>query len=599
MNQLNDFDSDELFTRRPARRASGDERSADAKLTVAYTRVSSLAQDAEDAYGRASQMRDITTWCELNNITIDKWIEDTITGATLNRKGIDEIRELAEQGRLGSLIIPRQDRFARNAVSAELLHQELESYGVKVINVQVQFDSSPLGKFLRRLLDLFAELDREMIRERTGKGRREAVLKNGTQMYGVMTLGYRWLTKGECETQGLPNGSITPVPEQRVIVEEIFALRELGYAYGCIARILNDRGYRTQTGIPFIGQSITRVIKRERFYRGECPSVSAEALGVSEEEYSLIVPAHEPILPPRPEGQALLCKRVSKPRIRNPKIPADPLVEPPTEYKKTCYITSLTTDYANAVLKTHELRQQGLSQQQIADKLNDDGHRTRWGRHFRHASVQKIIVRFDLLVPLAKEALLRPEPLATPEAPSDWSPAIAEAHKLARHGLGRKKTDMTYAKIADRLNSLFGGTPNGGKFHPQTVIRLLREHPAPEDRIRTVGYVRLTVDGTDHYGQVDGIDTWALANSLVIDSWYVDRGPASSENTLPEFKRLEADIRAGLVGRVACLSLELLCRNKSWSQERIRALHPFCEVFLVESAQKRGMRRLSVVPKAA
>jgi DNA invertase Pin-like site-specific DNA recombinase len=567
------------------------------RLTIGYTRVSSALQDREDAYGKASQMRDIMAWSEYSGVRIDRWIHDTMTGATLEREGLAEIREINAQRRLGTLVYARQDRFAREALAAEMLHRELTANGARMVNVQIQLEATPIGNMMRRFLDAFAEMERDLIRERTSKGRIEAVRKNATFMHGSTPLGYRLIPKAECKMRGIPTGSLEIVEDQKDTVVVIFALRERGHGYKAIASYLNEKGARTARGGRFAGTTVMKVIENEAFYRSERVSTRAKTLGMTEEEYAALKPAHPPILPPREPGQDLLINRVRRTLLKDAVVPDDPFAIGPLTRRDRCNVQVLTRDYAEAVVKAYKMRAEEIPLKDVAATLNECGHRTRLGYLFNQTTVLRMERRFHHLLPLAEQALARPE-AEEPEAKqaTEWSEVIEVIHRMARCGVSRKRSEMSYAKIAKVLNQRFGQTPHGGRFHSETVIRLLRENPVPSDPVRTVAYVRMAKDGTDHLGQIDTVGEWAQNGGMEIAEWYMDRGPALTDNTLPDFQRLRRDAKDGKFGRVAMFALERICQDRDRAREFVRHLGDAAEIFFVSAERTDTPKKPPYVP---
>jgi site-specific DNA recombinase len=558
------------------------------KLRIGYTRCSTKAQDEEDkAFGRTVQMRAIGAWAGFKDVEIDEWEHDNCSGALLDRKALNHIRELVSQGRVETIFFARQDRLARDAHVAEILYKEFNGQGVELVNVAMNFEQSMYGTIMRRILDNFAELDRYQIVERTNKGRVEAVKRHGTHIYGYRVLGYRLIHSNEADQRGLPHGSLEIIDAEAEIVRHAFAIRELGYSYGAIARWLNAQGYKSKSGSRFSDNTVYSIIKNEGFYRAERVGVSAKALGLREEEYAAIKPAHPPILPPRSPDEPLLVDRIRQSPLRCADVPADPFLgkEGP-QLRIIKQFHSLPRHYGLAVLRALELREEGTSFRQTALRLNQEGHKTRFGRHFRDQSVIDIERRRDVLQPLAEEAVARSESEVPPLSANEWAGAAAIAHRMAEKGLTRKRDGMSLTKIADILNAEFGTTPNGSRFYPETVKRLLATPRPAVAQIRTVAYARFTRDGLDPHNQVDAIDEWASKNDLAISEWYIDRAGAYKTASNPEITRLLADAKQGGYDRVAILRLDRICTDYEVAVETVRSLSRSVEVVLVKELDK-------------
>lgn len=105
-------------------------------------------------------------------------IEEQFTGATTSRPLFDELIGRLSHG--DTLIVTKLDRFARNVKEGVTVVQALFAKGVKVhvLNVGLLEDTA-MGKFFINTLLAVAELEREMIRERTQAGKDVAKTKVG------------------------------------------------------------------------------------------------------------------------------------------------------------------------------------------------------------------------------------------------------------------------------------------------------------------------------------------------------------------------------------------------------------------------------------
>ena len=98
-------------------------------MNVALLRVSTDKQDTE------LQKCEILNYCRLNNIQIDKLIENVESGKKKklnNMQGIKEIKKLVQDGLLDKLIVYRQDRISRRAIEVLNFIDELNKQGVEI-----------------------------------------------------------------------------------------------------------------------------------------------------------------------------------------------------------------------------------------------------------------------------------------------------------------------------------------------------------------------------------------------------------------------------------------------------------------------------------
>lgn len=103
-------------------------------------------------------------------------IEEVVTGAKTDRKGLLELLDKIQEG--DTLIACKLDRIARSMEDGLQLIQGLLSRGVNVEILNIgRLDNSPIGKLLIGVMFAIAEFERDMIIERTQTGKEKARAK--------------------------------------------------------------------------------------------------------------------------------------------------------------------------------------------------------------------------------------------------------------------------------------------------------------------------------------------------------------------------------------------------------------------------------------
>jgi len=96
-----------------------------------------------------------------------------VSGAVVNRKGLDDV--LAELKEGDTLTVWKLDRLGRSTVHLLTLLDELHKRGVDFQAITQGIDTTtPMGRMVFGQLALFAEFEREQIRERTKAGMKAA-----------------------------------------------------------------------------------------------------------------------------------------------------------------------------------------------------------------------------------------------------------------------------------------------------------------------------------------------------------------------------------------------------------------------------------------
>ncbi len=95
---------------------------------------------------------------------------DVMTGATQKRQGLEEALSWCDGDNV-ELVIWKFDRLGRSVTGVLKTLKELNDRGVDVVSITERFDSStPMGKAMMMILLVFAEMERDMISERTKAG---------------------------------------------------------------------------------------------------------------------------------------------------------------------------------------------------------------------------------------------------------------------------------------------------------------------------------------------------------------------------------------------------------------------------------------------
>jgi DNA invertase Pin-like site-specific DNA recombinase len=140
---------------------AGDWQSERAML-LGYARVSK-----SDAQETAPQIR------ALKEVGSKKLFEEAASGGRWDRP---ELHRLLDQLRAGdTLVVWKLDRLSRSLKDLLTILERIDLAGAKLRSLTEAIDTSgPAGRILMQMLGAFAEFEREMIRERTRAGLREA-----------------------------------------------------------------------------------------------------------------------------------------------------------------------------------------------------------------------------------------------------------------------------------------------------------------------------------------------------------------------------------------------------------------------------------------
>lgn len=143
-----------------------------AKQAAIYVRVSSRGQHTEN------QLHDLQIFCRKRGW---KWTvyQDKESGANESRPGLAHLLSDAHQGRFEVLVIWAVDRISRTTAHFLQIMETLQRNKIDFVSYTQPMlaTDSPQGRCFVQLLAVFAELEREMLRERTRAGIRRARYK--------------------------------------------------------------------------------------------------------------------------------------------------------------------------------------------------------------------------------------------------------------------------------------------------------------------------------------------------------------------------------------------------------------------------------------
>jgi site-specific DNA recombinase len=109
-----------------------------------------------------------------------EYVDAGVSGARTARPALDELMAAIMAGQVDAVIIAKLDRLGRSLLHLLTLIGQLDTLGVRVISAGDNIDTkTPAGRMMLQLLGVFAEFERERIRERSADGARRRVAEGG------------------------------------------------------------------------------------------------------------------------------------------------------------------------------------------------------------------------------------------------------------------------------------------------------------------------------------------------------------------------------------------------------------------------------------
>src|SRR5215203_4873949 len=156
------------------------------KRAILYARVSTDEQ-ARSGYSLAQQIEALRAHAAQEGYEVLEEVEDPgQSGASLERPGMDRVRDLVAAGGVHVVLAQDRDRFAREPAYHYLLRREFEEHDAKIRALNDRGDDSPEGELTDGILDQLAKFERAKTAERTRRGKLRKA-KEGKVIAGYRT----------------------------------------------------------------------------------------------------------------------------------------------------------------------------------------------------------------------------------------------------------------------------------------------------------------------------------------------------------------------------------------------------------------------------
>jgi len=235
------------------------------RMAAIYARVSSDQQ--REANTIASQTSALIEFAHERDLEVpDEWVfeDDGYTGATLERPGLERVRDLAAEGQIQVVLAYSPDRLSRKYAYQILLIEELARNGVETIFVKAPQGASAEDQLLVQFQGMISEYERAQILERSRRGKRHRAQSGEVSVMSGAPYGYRYIRK----TNEAPAAYAVLEAEARV-VERIYEMYTVeGLSIGEITRRLNAEGIPTRKASARWERTTVWAVLRNSAYRG-------------------------------------------------------------------------------------------------------------------------------------------------------------------------------------------------------------------------------------------------------------------------------------------------------------------------------------------
>src|SRR5215218_9139642 len=248
----------------------------DPRKAILYARVSTDEQ-ARSGYSLAQQIEALRDYAAREGYGVLEEVTDPgQSGASLERPGMDRVRDLVAASGVSVVLAQDRDRFSREPAYTYLLKREFEEHGCKMRALNDQGDDSPEGELMDGVFDQFAKFERAKTAERTRKGKLQKARKGKLVRSSRAHYGFEYDETGERYVVN---------EEEMAVVRRIFRLVSSGSSLYGVKRSLElddvpPPGNGHKAGGRFWYTNFLQTVVKDDVYK---PHASDEIAGLVDE----------------------------------------------------------------------------------------------------------------------------------------------------------------------------------------------------------------------------------------------------------------------------------------------------------------------------
>nr|DAF23068.1 MAG TPA: integrase [Caudoviricetes sp.] len=180
-----------------------------------YVRVSTTSQ-AEEGYSIEEQIYKLEAYCKIKDWSVYKvYTDGGFSGSNTERPALEGLIKDADKKKFDTVLVYKLDRLSRSQKDTLFLIEDVFiKNGIEFLSLQENFDTStPFGKAMIGLLSVFAQLEREQIKERMQLGKLGRAKAGKSMMWAKTSYGYDYHKE---------TGTMTINPVQSLAIKFIF-----------------------------------------------------------------------------------------------------------------------------------------------------------------------------------------------------------------------------------------------------------------------------------------------------------------------------------------------------------------------------------------
>ncbi len=227
-----------------------------------YARISS---DEGTALGVGRQIEDCTVEATRRGWPVGEIFTDNDVSATRNKKrpAYERMLNAIEHRTIDAVIVWDVDRLTRTPAELEQFIGLADSHALALASIGGEVDlATPQGRLTARIKGSVARHEVEQMSRRLKRKFQENA-KAG-KSHGVVPFGYR--REPILDERGRQTGSRDAiVPSEAAAIRELYSRAIAGDTLRYLAKFLNDQGFTTRQGNPFIGNVVGNMLRKPRY----------------------------------------------------------------------------------------------------------------------------------------------------------------------------------------------------------------------------------------------------------------------------------------------------------------------------------------------
>lgn len=214
-----------------------------------YVRVSTTSQ-LEEGYSIEEQKSKLESYCDIKDWHVYKvYTDGGFSGSTTDRPALEQLIKDAQRKLFDTVLVYKLDRLSRSQKDTLYLIEDVFlKNDIEFVSLLENFDTStPFGRAVIGLLSVFAQLEREQIKERMQLGKLGRAKAGKSMMWAKTSYGYNY---------NKDTGTMTVNEYEALAVKEIFSSYLAGMSITKLRDKINQEypkqpawSYRTIRGI--------------------------------------------------------------------------------------------------------------------------------------------------------------------------------------------------------------------------------------------------------------------------------------------------------------------------------------------------------------